>query len=203
MTAHAGRWNHNIHYHPVLLGAVPEGCERALDIGCGDGTLTRELRRFVPHVSGIDRDEPSIDRARRHDADSDIDYRLGDFLVFPFEPGSFDFVVSVAALHHMDAAAALQRMYELVRPGGTLAVLGLARSRHPGDLPRNLAATLVSRAHRVTKRHWESSAPTVWPPRETYAEMRRLAERTLPEVRFRRHLLWRYSLIATRSAATP
>ncbi len=199
MAACAGRWNHNLHYYPVLLGAVPDGCQRALDIGCGEGTLARELRRFVRHVSAIDVDEPSIELARRHDAGSDIQYLLGDFLAFPFEPASFDFVVCVAALHHMNAVVALRRMHELLRPGGKLAVLGLARSRYPADLARNVAATLVSRANRATKNHWESSAPTVWPPRETYGEMRCLAERALPQVRFRRHLLWRYSLILTKS----
>jgi SAM-dependent methyltransferase len=199
MAACAGRWNHNLHYHPVLLGAVPDGCQRALDIGCGEGTLARELRRFVPHVAAIDVDEPSIALARRLDAGSDIQYLIGDFLAFPFEPASFDFVVSVAALHQMNAVAALRRMHELVRPGGKLAVLGLARSRYPADLPRNVAATLVSRAHRATKNHWESSAPTVWPPLETYGEIRCLAERTLPQVRCRRHLLWRYSLTLTKS----
>jgi 2-polyprenyl-3-methyl-5-hydroxy-6-metoxy-1,4-benzoquinol methylase len=200
MTACDRRWNHNLHYYPVLLDAVPDGCQRALDIGCGEGTLARELRRFVRHVSAIDVDEPSIELARRHDPASDIQYWLGDFLAFPFEPASFDFVVSVAALHHMNAVAALQRMHELLRPGGKLAVLGLARSQYPADLPRNVAATLVSRANRATRNYWESSAPTVWPPPETYAEMRRLAECTLPQVRFRRHLLWRYSLILTKSA---
>lgn len=99
----------------------------------------------------------------------------------------------------MNATVALQRMHELLRPGGKLAVLGLARSHYPADLPRDVAATLVGQAYRVTKNSWESPAPTVWPPLKTYGEMRCLAERTLPQVRFRRHLLWRYSLIWTKS----
>jgi SAM-dependent methyltransferase len=195
----AGRWNHNIHYLPILLDALPERCDRALDVGCGEGTLARELRRFVRDVTAIDLDEPSIELARRHEAATDIEYLLGDFLAIPLEPASFDFVVCVAALHHMNAMVALQRMRELLRPGGRLAVLGLARSQYPADLPRVVAATLVSQAQRATKNHWEPSAPTVWPPRETFAEMRCLAERMLPQVRFRRHLLWRYSLIWTKS----
>jgi hypothetical protein len=35
----------------------------------------------------------------------------------------------------------------------------------------------------------------VWPPPETYGGMRALARELLPGARFRRHLLWRYSLI--------
>jgi SAM-dependent methyltransferase len=196
----AGPWNHNIHYRAVVLDAVPDGCERALDVGCGEGWLARDLRRSVPHVTGIDRDGPSIELARRHEPASDIEYVLGDFLEFPFEPGSFDLVASVAALHHMDTAAALQRMLELLRPGGTLAVVGLGRDRFPADAPRVLAAKVVSRTHRAARGYWESPALAISPPAETYGELRRLAERALPQARFRRHLLWRYSLVWTKPA---
>lgn len=185
-------WNHNLHYHPVLVEALPERRERALDIGCGEGMLARRLRRSFDHVSAIDADEAIIEIARRHD--SDIDYLVGDFLTFPFEPASFDFVTCVAALHHMNAGLALPRMAELLRPGGALAVLGLARSRYPVDLPRDAAAAIVSRIHRLLEEHWESHAPTVWPPPYTYAEIRSLADELLPRARFRRHLLWRYSI---------
>jgi 2-polyprenyl-3-methyl-5-hydroxy-6-metoxy-1,4-benzoquinol methylase len=201
VTACERRWNHNIHYHRVLLEAVPEGCMSALDVGCGEGVLARRLRRSVMRVSAIDVDRDSIAVARQRDVASEIDYRLGDFLTAPFEPESFDFVVCVAALHHMDPAAALQRMRELLRPGGTLAVLGLARRRYPADLPRDVVATIVSRAYRATRGRWESTAPTVWPPPHTYSEIQRLAERTLPGMRFRRYLLWRYSITWTKMTA--
>jgi SAM-dependent methyltransferase len=68
MSARPRRWNHNLQYHPVILGAVPAGCRRALAVGCGEGMLARELRQVVPDVTGIDRDAASIDRARPHDA---------------------------------------------------------------------------------------------------------------------------------------
>jgi hypothetical protein len=35
----------------------------------------------------------------------------------------------------------------------------------------------------------------VWPPPHAYAEVHALAQQALPGVRYRRHLLWRYSLI--------
>lgn len=191
-------WNHNIHYHPHLLAALPARCNRALDIGCGEGILARKLRRRISHVSAIDIDENSIELARHQDPAGDIEYLLGDFLTYPFQPASFDFIVSVAALHHMDATVALQRMRGLLRRGGTLAILGIPRRRYPGDLARDVAATLVSRRQRLLRHHWESPAPTVWPPRHSFPEIRALAEGVLPEASIRRHLLWRYSLIWTK-----
>ena len=197
MFTEAPRWNHNIQYHPVVLAAVPDGCRRALDVGCGEGRLTRELRHSVRHVIGLDPDAASIELARANAA-PDLEYLVGDLLTYPFEPESFDLVTSVASLHHMDATAGLTRMAALLRPGGVLAVIGLARSRLPADLPRELAAVVGHRVHALTKPVWEHPSPKVWPPPETYTGMRRLAENLLPGVRFRRHVLWRYSLAWTK-----
>lgn len=196
MTAMNGRrWNHNIHYHPRILDAVPDGARRALDVGCGEGMLTRELRRTVPYVTGIDLHTASIGQARER-AD-DIDYVLGDFLTHPFEPASFDVIASVATLHHMDAAAGLARMRELLRPGGVLAIVGLACSTVP-DLPLDVAGVIVGTLHRAVKGHWDHPSPIVWPPPVTYGQMRALATEMLPGSRFRRHLLLRYSIIWTK-----
>jgi SAM-dependent methyltransferase len=192
------RWNHNLHYHSVLLEALPADAQRALDVGCGEGTLTRELQ--ADEVVGSDLDPPSIELARETSG-PDIAYVLGDVLTHPFEPESFDAVVSVATLHHVDARAGLIRMRELLAPGGTLALLGLARSQLPRDLPREVVAAAVNRVHMARRTYWEHSAPMVWPPPETYAGMRRIVAGVLPGARFRRHLLWRYSLVWTKPAA--
>jgi SAM-dependent methyltransferase len=189
-------WNHNIHYHRLILDAIPPAARRALDVGCGEGTLARQLRAFVPHVTAIDTDSASIALARG--AGPDIEYLLGDFLTFPFQPASFDFIASVATLHHMDAGAALSRMRDLLRPGGTLAIIGLPRPALPADLPWLLASKAGSAFHRLTRRYWEHPSPTLWPPPETYAGMRRIAARILPGARLCRHLLWRYSLVWTK-----
>jgi SAM-dependent methyltransferase len=198
-------WSHNLHYHRVILDALPPGCERALDVGCGQGTLTRRLRRVVPQVTGIDRDPRSIDLARANLAAAGIAYVLGDFLAAPFRPGSLDLV---ASLHHMDAGAALRRMSDLLRPGGVLAVIGLARDSSPADLCRAVPAVIGSRLHRAAAAGSRRSSaggsaggyqsPVIWPPPLTYAGTRRLAARVLPGAQYRRHLYWRYSLVWTK-----
>ncbi len=59
-------WNHNIHYHGLVLRAIPPGARRALDVGCGEGTLTRQAAHPHPHVTAIDADHASIALARQH-----------------------------------------------------------------------------------------------------------------------------------------
>src|SRR5262249_41288397 len=103
-------------------------------------------------------------------------------------------------LHHMDARAALGRMDQLLVPGGTLAIVGLARSRLPADLPWEAAAVAGHLRYRLTKTYWEQPSPIVWPPPHTYAEIQALAQQVLPGVHFRRQLLWRYSLLWVKPA---
>src|SRR5215468_3912266 len=58
-------WNHNTHYYPLVLAAVPPGCQRVLDVGCGEGMLARRLVHRGRQVVGIDQDAASIEAARR------------------------------------------------------------------------------------------------------------------------------------------
>jgi SAM-dependent methyltransferase len=190
-------WNHNIHYHPVVLSAVPSGAHRVLDVGCGDGMLTRELGAVAANVIGIDKDAPSLERARAHGDIAGVAYLHGDFLAYPFDPSSFDAIVSVAALHHMHARTALERMRSLLRPGGVLVAVGLARGGL-ADVPISLCATAVHQFFLLRRVYLEQASPTVWPPPESYAGMRELARAMLPGARYRRHLLWRYSLVWTK-----
>src|SRR5262249_27893384 len=143
--AHVGRyaihmvrerlWNANIHYHSILLKAVPNGAQCVLDVGCGDGILSAQLfRSGVPHIVALDADDRVLERARTRHAGVPIEWRCGD--IFDLHPNDrpFDAVLSVAALHHMDAAAGLARFAELVRPGGVVGVIGLAANTW-WDLP--------------------------------------------------------------------
>ena len=194
------RWNHNIHYYPLVLAAVPPGCQRVLEVGCGEGMLARQLACRVPRVVGIDQDTASIELARRQGPDGQVEFVCGDFLTHPFPLASFGLIACVAALHHMDAAAALARMGQLLVPGGILVIVGLARSRPP-DLPWEAAAVIANLGHRATKGYWQHPSPIVWPPPHTYRQIRALAGEALPGVRFRRHLLWRYSLVWAKPAS--
>jgi SAM-dependent methyltransferase len=193
------RWNHNSQYGRELLDAISPQAVDALDVGCGEGWLVRELRGVVDHVVGIDPDAASVAIARSYGEGEGVGYLVDDFLVHPFAPASFDVVVSVASLHHMDEESALGRMAELLRPGGTLGVVGLARTCSASDFGWDIAGAVATRAHKLTKHHWETPAPRTWPPPHTYREIESLSRRVLPGCRFRRRPLFRYVVTWTKA----
>lgn len=130
-------WNLNIHHDQLLVDLAHTG-DRVLDVGCGDGFLSARLAEAGCHVVALDADDAVLDRASERWPASGVAWTRGDVRTHPFEPASFDLVVSNAALHHLpDTAAALRRLAEVTRPGGTLGVVGFARNG-PLDWPRSL-----------------------------------------------------------------
>jgi 2-polyprenyl-3-methyl-5-hydroxy-6-metoxy-1,4-benzoquinol methylase len=188
-------WNANTHYHNLVLASLSPDTSRVLEVGCGDGILSAELvNAGVPHIVGLDVDRSVLDRARARHKGMGIEWMQGDALEVALEPESFDAVVSVATLHHMDAAQSLKRFAQLVRPGGTVVVVGLAASAW-SDIPLSAVARIARWVLGLVHGRWNHSAPECWPPPLTYREMKVLSARVLPGTRYRRHLLGRYSLV--------
>jgi hypothetical protein len=114
--ARPGYWNHNVHYQPVILRAVPPGCGAALEVGCGDGLLASRL-----------------------------------------------------------------------------AVIGLAAHGSFGDYLADAPGIPLGLAYRAVRGKGDPGAP-IMDPEMIWADVRAAARRLLPGVRYRRHLLFRYSL---------
>lgn len=191
------RWNSNLHAFDILLEHVPPGGERGLDVGCGEGETARRLRRQVRSVVGVDCDAASIAEARARG--DDIEYVAGDFMALDLD-GHFDVVTSVAMLHHVDHVAALTRMAALVRPGGALLVVGMAKSRSVPDWARDAWDAVAVRRHTLTKPVWHTTAPMVWPPPLSHGQVRSTTKELLPGAEVRRLPYFRYGLTWQRPA---
>jgi SAM-dependent methyltransferase len=197
VVARADYWNLNVHYQPVILRAVPPGCGTALEVGCGDGLLASRLAERCAEVTAIDRDAPMVAlvRSRAQAAGPGrISVVEADYPAYPLADASFDFACANTSLHHMDFAAALAAMARALRPGGRLAVVGLAAHGSFGDYLADVPAIPVGLAYRAVRGKSGPGAP-IKDPEMTWAEVRAVARRTLPGVRYRRHLLFRYSLL--------
>src|SRR5512140_2711482 len=85
------------------LAGAPERRPRFLDIGCGAGSVLRELKPLGEAV-GLDTEPSAVESARRR---SGCEVRLGHLPDgVPFEAGSFDVVTLLDVLEHIDDDAA-------------------------------------------------------------------------------------------------
>src|SRR2546421_7432258 len=116
------------HEYLELLGVAPG--ERALDLGCGSGVVTRELaKRVAPNgrVVGCDSSEALLDVARKYARDAGlekvIEFRAADCRELPFADGSFDAVIAATVLAHVPGVErALREMVRVTRVGGRVGV---------------------------------------------------------------------------------
>ena len=190
-------WNHNRQYEDVLLRAVPDGCHAALDLGCGQGFLLPGLAKVAAEVVAIDRHVSSLEEARVRAAGlENVRFVEGDAMTHDFGQ-RFDAVLSIAVLHHLGVEAGLERMKDLTAPGGVLGVIGLARSSSPRDYARDGLGAVETRIRRLRRKETIVTAP-IHDPEETYRVVRAVAQDVLPGARYRRHNLFRYSLVWTR-----
>src|ERR1035437_8457915 len=108
-----------------------EGGERVLDVGCGTGTLTRQIACALPNtrrscVVGVDAATAMIAVARRKAKRlPNIAFEAALAEQLPFADGSFDRAVSTLFFHHINAdlkCRALDEIWRTLVPGGKAVV---------------------------------------------------------------------------------
>ncbi|MEO5740909.1 MAG: class I SAM-dependent methyltransferase [Vicinamibacterales bacterium] len=111
--------------YQVLLDAMDPSARRALDIGCGDGTLTYRLAQRNGRVWGVDDSLLPLRLAR-----DQFERRPGhprpfltnaDARTLPFPDESFDCVVMADVIEHIDAPdAVMSEAHRVLRKGGQI-----------------------------------------------------------------------------------
>ena len=107
-----------------------------LDVGCGTGTLTVQIKLAEPQatVIGLDPD-PDVLRmaaAKAHKAGIDLRLERGSAASLPFEADEFDVVVSSLAFHHLIPSVkrmALAEALRVLHPGGHLWIVDFGPPR--------------------------------------------------------------------------
>jgi ubiquinone/menaquinone biosynthesis C-methylase UbiE len=117
--------------------AQPKAGERIADVGCGCGATTLAFAQKVGpsgHVFGIDISAPMLARARQiAPAEMPVDFVLADATVYPFDPASFDLMVSrFGVMFFAQPAVSFANMRRALRPSGRLT---FACWREPRDNP--------------------------------------------------------------------
>jgi ubiquinone/menaquinone biosynthesis C-methylase UbiE len=118
-------------YRAMFRGLVdamaPQPGETILDVGCGAGSLDRQLARLVPNpITAIDPNgflqSEAAALAEAEGLGGRIDFRPGNAEALPFGDGAFGCAFSVTVLEECNADKAIAEMVRVTRPGGRIAV---------------------------------------------------------------------------------
>lgn len=202
-------WNHNNHYHKYLLGQIPEYSANALEIGCGTGKFSRLLAACAKQVLALDLSPNMIELAQQHSTQyPNINFQIADAMNVDLPVEYFDFLVSIATLHHMPHREAINKMKQWLKPNGYLVILDILQTEALRDFFTNAVAIFSNpgitflktgrfRAPVTVRKAWAEHGRD-----ETYltlAQVGELCEELLPGAIVKKHLLWRYSLVWQKS----
>jgi trans-aconitate methyltransferase len=158
---------------PLLDLLAPQGGERILDLGCGDGILSEKIAASCARVLAVDGSPQMVAAARSRGLDARV--MDGQRLTFTQE---FDAVFSNAALHWMpDPDAVLMGVRRALKPGGRF----VAEMGGHG----NIAAILVALAAVLARRGIDARTrnPFYFPSAEAYRARLESAGFAVSEIR--------------------
>jgi len=95
--------------------------QSVLEIGCGNGRISKFLIKKTDHLIGIDPDEEKIKEAQ-------VNIPKGKFLIgsgenLDFSNEFFDFVIFTLSLHHQDSKKALREATRVLKKDGLILVI--------------------------------------------------------------------------------
>jgi 2-polyprenyl-3-methyl-5-hydroxy-6-metoxy-1,4-benzoquinol methylase len=198
-------WDHNQQYQNYLIKNIPPKNEYVLDIGCGTGELTKKLLEKGEKIIGIDVAEKMIQEANKRNSHKQIEYICTTAEKYLEETEkTFDIIISIAALHHMDEKTILAKMKDKLTKGGQILILDLIKEKEPVDyvvsfigMILNPLIILIKRGRiKVTKEEKEA-----WKDHFQYdeyltlKEVKKITKETLGKAKIKRHIFWRYSIM--------
>jgi SAM-dependent methyltransferase len=98
--------------------------EKTLEVGCGTGYWLAALSGMSPHLYGLDYSPEMLRRALKRNSRAMLVRATAETL--PYRDGTLDLIFCINAIHHFEAVGKfIAEAKRLLRPGGTLAVIGM------------------------------------------------------------------------------
>jgi SAM-dependent methyltransferase len=199
-----------IFHRDVFLDLVPEPSGLTLDLGCGEGRLSRDLALRGHSVVGVDSSPTMLAAAR--EAAPGLELHQADAAGLPFDDASFGLVVAFMSLQDVEnLEGAMRESSRVLRAGGRLCLAIVHPINSAGTWERDdgQSPLVIEGSYLETYRYAETFArdglemtfTSVHRPLEAFTEalagsgflIERLREPALPEhaIRSERSARWR------------
>ncbi len=131
-------------YTDFLVGHIPDGVSRILDVGCGAGGVAVALRKRGYRVEGVS-PSPLLTEAARQNAGDDFRIHEGRFEDVAFAAGdSFDLVLFSESFQYITLDRVLDDARARLAPGGYVLICDFFKTDAPGK-------SIIGGGHRLDR----------------------------------------------------
>ncbi len=101
-----------------LHGGIPKriGSGKILEVGCGTGYLLSKLQSLHRQLYGIDTSPMAVKTTQAHATGACV--CAADARSLPFKSDSFDWLICLEVLEHIEGAGAIKECFRVLKPGG-------------------------------------------------------------------------------------
>lgn len=111
--------------------------EHILDYGCGGGWLTKKISSQGYNITGVDINKILIEKAKTKIPEAD--FFAADCTNLPFEDNTFDLVIGMGIIHHLDVNKSLKELYRVSKEGKYLILMEPNKFNPPGIIGRKIS----------------------------------------------------------------
>lgn len=91
-----------------------------LEIGCGTGMFTKKIIKNRANIAAVDISHDLLRKAKQEIDLPEVEFVLSDIEQLPFNNKTFDAVVGICVLHHLNLDAVLPEVKRVLRKGGRI-----------------------------------------------------------------------------------
>lgn len=131
----------------LVFSLLTKHSGKALDLGCGTGNYTLELKKRGFDVIGLDASERMVEIARQKGANCIV----GNAYSLPFPDESFDLVMSITMFEFLHRPEEVVReIHRVLKPGGEV-IIGTMNGRSTWFLFKRIKSLFVETAYRYAR----------------------------------------------------